>query len=507
MYVRPVFTDRILTLHRFDELPCHMTQALCREATTNHLIQMVEQGRLQATKFSPLVPSDDMAFLEWTANVAKLGGVIPPSSVYIRPSTESPRLSFTRPQLRDTTTAAWLSPADALVVIHLLLQERSKSRVGVPCQPTVYFSKRDEIPREVCQVNVPGLRGCDKIEKYGHYELEALVSASFSACQLLQMNGTLEPAHFPAVHPFVPLPRAIGPQQSKKAKSNGVCVHPRRSPPFWSLSTETLGGLWYSTIIFIDGSVGDFGLLAILTRHPLPAIPDFRLFIPGNPINVRLRKCQPGPFSSNELEQLRRATLRLLRFVSNKPFVGDLNHLPYLLFPLQHDITLLNWLRNPHPTPEGLPFLESPCESEVVKNMAASAFLPITTDTTEEITGDLHDAVIQDRKIEYTKHYLVDKIREDLTPLHKPQEGEVSVPQFNVQPLSPFISFQRQHGHESYLEHCKARIKDFQGIENLYQPLVEVEVAPGIINRLDPSPKRQSPERNDPQSKLNPPRG
>lgn len=64
---------------------------------------------------------------------------------------------------------------------------------------------------------------------------------------------------------------------------------------------------------------------------------------------------------------------------------------------------------------------------------------------------------------------------------------------------------QRQHGYESYLEHCKARIKDFQGIKNLDQPLVEVEVAPGIINRLDPSLKSQKTERSAPQSKLNSP--
>ena len=66
-----------------------------------------------------------------------------------------------------------------------------------------------------------------------------------------------------------------------------------------------------------------------------------------------------------------------------------------------------------------------------------------------------------------------------------------------------FISPQRQHGHESYLEHCKARIKDFRGIENLNQPLMEVEVAPGIINRLDPSFKPQSAEKSAPQSELN----
>lgn len=434
MCVTSLFADHALSLRRFDELPCHMTQALCRETTTNHLIRMVEQGRLQATKLSPPTPSD-VTFKEWVANIASLNGSIPPPSVHIHHSTESPPLPFAHWKLRDPITAAWLSPADSLIVIHLLLQERSKSGIGIPNQCTMYLSQRDQIPREVCQVNIPGLGDCDKIEGYGHSELEARVSACFSACQLLQMSGMLEPTHFPALSPFVPAPRVIEPQQLK-AKSNGVSIHPRRSPPFWSLSTETLWGLWYPTTIMIGGPMEDFGLLAILTRHPLPAIGDFRLFISGNPVNVRLRKCQPGPFSSNELEKLRLATLRVLRFVGNKPFVADLNHLPYLLFPLQNDAALLNFLHNSYPTSGGLPLLGSPCESEIVTGMAASAFLPIMTNTTEEITKDLYDAVIQDRKIEYTKHYFVDKIRQDLTPLHKPQEGEVSVLRFGFHPRS-----------------------------------------------------------------------
>jgi endoribonuclease Dicer len=424
MYVIPTTVVRILNLYRFDELPCHLTQALCREATTDHLVRMVERGRLHDTKF--LQPTPDAAGQEWIESVTRLDGAIPPSSIYIRPSTESPSPSTHR-RLRDTTTANRLSPSDALIVIHLILQERSKSGIGVPGQSTVHFSRRDKAPRDACQVSIPGFEDCNKIEEYGHSRLEALVAICLSACQLLQTRGLLEPAHFPAIYPFVSVPRTIEPQQSKKAKSNGVRTHPRRTPLFWSLSTETPEGLWYPTIVFIDGSAGVFGLLAILTRHPLPTISDLPLFISGNPVNVRLRKCQPGHFSPDEVEQLRRTTLRIMRFVGNKPFVSDLNRLPYMLFPLEPDASLLRSLHEPYWAHKGYSRLDSPLVSRTVMNMAASAFLPIVTDRTEDIIKDLNDAVIQDRKIEYTKHYFVDKIREDLTPLHEPQEGEVSV--------------------------------------------------------------------------------
>ena len=142
-------------------------------------------------------------------------------------------------------------------------------------------------------------------------------------------------------------------------------------------------------------------------------------------MNVRLRKCQPGLFSPQELEELRRATLRIMRIVGNRPFVCHLDQLPYLLFPLEPDASIVSSLREPYWVHDGHPRLGSPSISGVAMNLAAAAFLPITTNSTEEIIKDLGDAIIQDRRIEYTKHYFVDKIREDLTPLHKPQEGEV----------------------------------------------------------------------------------
>lgn len=500
MYVpTPTIIIRILSFCRFDELPCHLTQALCRGATTDHLVRMVERGRLQDTKLLQPTPSD-AAGREWIESVTRLDGAIPPPSIYIHPSTESPLLSLTHRRLRDTTTGAWLSPPGALAVVYLILQERSKSGIGIPSQRAVHFSRRGETPRNACKVDIPGFKDY-KIEEYGHSGLEALVAVCLSACQLLQTSGLLEPTHFPAVYPFVPVPRAIEPQQSKKTKSNGVRTHPRRSPLFWSLSTETLGGLWYPTIIFIDGSAEECGLLAILTRHPLPIIPGFPLFISKNHVNVRLRKCQSGLFSPDEVEQLRRATLRIMRFVGNKPFVCNLNQLPYLLFPLEPHPALLRSLHEPYWAHEGHPRLDSPCASGVVMNMATSAFLPIMTDRTEDIIKDLNDAVIQDRKIEYTKHYFVDNLREDLTPLHEPQEGEVRISQARLVTLVNIS--QRQHGYKNYLEHCKARIKDFQGIKNLNQPLVEVEVAPGIVNRLDPSVKSQTSEKSVTHSKLN----
>ena len=61
MYVRPTLAIRILSLYRLDELPCHLAQALCHGATTNHLVRMVERGRLQYRKCLHPITSDTAA--------------------------------------------------------------------------------------------------------------------------------------------------------------------------------------------------------------------------------------------------------------------------------------------------------------------------------------------------------------------------------------------------------------------------------------------------------------
>ena len=124
MCVIPTTPVRFLIPYRFDEFPCHLTQALCREATTDHLVRMVERGRLPDTKFSQPTPSDAVG-QEWLENVTRLDGAIPPPSICIHFSTESPSLSPIHRRLQDTTTAAWLSPSNALTVIYLILDRKS----------------------------------------------------------------------------------------------------------------------------------------------------------------------------------------------------------------------------------------------------------------------------------------------------------------------------------------------------------------------------------------------
>ena len=110
---------------------------------------------------------------------------------------------------------------------------------------------------------------------------------------------------------------------------------------------------------------------------------------------MRLRKCQPGLFSPQELEELRRAALRIMRIVGNRSFVCHLDQLPYLLFPLEPDAANVSSLREPYWAHDGHPRLGSPSISGVVMSLAATAaFLPVTTNSTDEIIKYLDDAIV-----------------------------------------------------------------------------------------------------------------
>lgn len=48
----------------------------------------------------------------------------------------------------------------------------------------------------------------------------------------------------------------------------------------------------------------------------------------------------------------------------------------------------------------------------------------------------------------------------------------------------------------TYLDHCKARVKDFQGLKDEQQSLLEVSLVPPVANSLAPSSKAAPTEQN-----------
>lgn len=211
--------------------------------------------------------------------------------------------------------------------------------------------------------------------------------------------------------------RAQG-QSGEQFKKNGLRPYARGRPTFWDGSLTHLSEEFFPTVIAPSGH----GLtnLVLLTRIPLQELPPFNLFFSGMSNLVILHSGLPFSIKKRRMRDLRRYTLRLHRIIGNKPFICSEQSIPYFLAPMSAEWT------SPHAgSAEPFPEVSSHIDWDAVMLAASQAYVRVESGSSEVIAEQLQDAVIQDRWVEYTKRYFVVKIRHDLSPMHKPAEGEV----------------------------------------------------------------------------------
>lgn len=201
-------------------------------------------------------------------------------------------------------------------------------------------------------------------------------------------------------------------------KKNGLRSYARGHPDFWEKALTHSSDQLFPTVIKPDGY--DLSPMIFLTRLPLPDVPNFDLFFSGTATRVSLQNGLPFSVGKRRMRDLRRYTLRAHRIIGNKPFVCDEENMPYFLAPLSAE-----WLGSFVGPTVKLPEAASCINWDAVALGASEAYVRVKPGSPEDVAEQLHDAVIQDRWVEYTKRYFVAKIRDDLSPSHKPGEGEV----------------------------------------------------------------------------------
>ncbi|KAJ7937137.1 ribonuclease III [Mycena leptocephala] len=105
----------------------------------------------------------------------------------------------------------------------------------------------------------------------------------------------------------------------------------------------------------------------------------------------------------------------------------------------------------------------------LVTRGALSWSMPLKYGRAEDVTEDIEDAVIQDRSTELTRRYDVLRVRSDLSPLSRPED-------------SP-----REAKYGSLLEYCKFVRKNFEGLKDEGQAIIEVSSVMRGVSRLDPA--------------------
>ncbi|KAK7049611.1 Dicer-like protein 1 [Paramarasmius palmivorus] len=247
----------------------------------------------------------------------------------------------------------------------------------------------------------------------------------------------------------------------------GTRTYPRKTPGFWKHVATTNPKRLYPLIIRVttsNSSVPYHAPMLMLTLQPLPDFPTFKVYFSGVPAGISLEKAATLIVNDQQLQVLFMYTLRVWRNIRNRPYTCSLDKMQYFFAPLDRDELFMRGEST------SLPDITNAIPWDLVTLAAQHYAVPMKFGSANEIASDAEDAVIQDRWSQFTRRYDVVRVRSDLSPLSPPFETEPGKTQY-----------------ETLVDFCKARNKDFNGLNDYKQALVEVSKFPIFVDRLNPS--------------------
>ncbi|KIK65355.1 hypothetical protein GYMLUDRAFT_56087 [Collybiopsis luxurians FD-317 M1] len=359
------------------------------------------------------------------------------------------------PSLKDPTTGSRMLPQNSLNAMHWLESTDGNSTY----QPLFDFDVQAD-GQFVCRANLARTRlawSAPNLTRAG-----ARRSASYDACVELFQKGLLDSRVFPRPQMISSGSRSL---PAADAKLSGTRVYEKKSPAFWSNSVIHPFARLYPQVISVESSTDSIphhGCLLLLTRQPLPDIPMFRVFFAGLPSHVRLSRAEPFTLDERQLRAIHTYTAQLWRGILNKPYTAALEHCLVLYAPID-----AGWAGKSEPN-SSLPSVYSYISWDMIFALGESWIVPLKSESLEILKKDVEDAIIQDRWTQFTRRYDDVKVRSDLSPLSKPLDPELK-------------------DYENLVEVSKARRKDFHGLKDYTQPLLEVSTFPSFVDRLNPA--------------------
>ncbi|KAG9317557.1 hypothetical protein JVU11DRAFT_1764 [Chiua virens] len=443
----------------------------CRPSS--RVVHMVENDndvhRQVLTRFS------EGSFNErWISVIIHNGGIpIPPSPLAEHRLTSQffdQAGIYSGPYIEDSVTGRRLYEHDALEAIYRFVAITQKA--GSSSSPLLVTREVSvpEIQRAwSCAVTLPvGLPIKEVTGPTRSTPTHARRSAAYEACVQLYEYGAFRHDLFPP-HQYHVEPDAADAAPLATDKVSGNQCYLRKRTQFWSNAIRLHKHRWFPFVIYVDGGGVDYAPIMVLTRQPLPHIPSFRLFFPATSKAIRTSRAPPLELEKQRLEILYLFTLRLCRAISNKPLVCPLEKMTYLFAPLK--------------LPEQVDpqFVNAVCLMDYISwetiELAGKTWM-VKFDLQELHTSSkgVHDLVVQDRSVEFTRRYYVARLRQDLNPLSKPED-------------SP-----REAEYANLVEYCKARRKCFEGLSDYSQPLIEVSGIAMTGNHINPTAKAAATE-------------
>ncbi|EIW82390.1 ribonuclease III [Coniophora puteana RWD-64-598 SS2] len=434
------------------------SRAQCR-GFLSQLVHMIEKGndaqRRTLSRVSECARQDG----RWIDFLVRNGKCCAPSSLLY----ESPQDHYLHEEafpllcadgryLIDPTTAGHLHVNDAVVAIYRLASNLQRMMHTAPDEPLLLLEseRKDGACLFQCTVNLPGL--LPNVKYSGPYALTSMKArrlACYGACEQLHEIGALP-------HALFSYNRSFSQNDAPLDGPTSAHCYLRKKPSLWDRLTRQRSPRMYSVVLFVEDP--SYRPLLLVTSLPFPSMDDIIIYLDGVPVSVTVQ-CGPSlELGEDELSQLHSFTVRLCRSMSNKPISCGLDQAPYFFAPV-----------GDHTLSAGKVELRGPgyVAWDIVEAACGEALVPLHPSDLRS-QHDLEGVVVQDRWVEFTRRYYVESVRTDLKPKSKPDDAL------------------REAEFESILDYVKDRRKDFEGLKNYEQPLIQVSKVPNLSNLLNP---------------------
>lgn len=472
-------------LCRFDVFESQVFRAYsrsCAASQESHLIHMVERDN-NAHRHALSRTAFNSEMLRWADKI----GHDSPGSVPPQPLRESSH-SYTSDSeddgdsgtVRDPITGSHMGKHQATAGFYRFVAQIGTQDCSSNPQRLFNFLSDDVTHGWRCTIRLTGTPVDGISSMVSASKSLARREACYLACQRLQHLGQLDSTFFP--HDRSKTTEFRDDRVDQQLEPSHERPHMPLTPDFWknSVSTPPFPQFLYPSVVltlFPGSGLHERAPICILTRAPLPDIPHFQLSQFGDIITLQFRRDFPLSLDSERLELVRKFTIKFCRIIMNKPFESSsFTEMGYLFAPLKR-----NW----RPPAETAPKLASNLFVDIdwgmISLVSETWALPFADLT--RLRKDAEDAVLQDRAVEFTHRCEILRIREDMTPLTE----VLDEPQgYSLLKYAAFAADERfSQGGRTLLEQCHGRRKNFEGLRDPNQPVLEVTRMPAAANCLN----------------------
>jgi len=304
--------------------------------------------------------------------------------------------------ISDPTTGGKVAIDDAPVALARTVEIMNASRA----QPLLFLVYQSTLQGSVrtCSLMLRGLLDIDIEVMASDISINPYYLAAFRACASLANNGLLpssvsaspDAAEWRMSSTLPPL----GGQKRKFA---------RLLPSFWKTCHKSTR--LYPMVFTFSNTPEPHAPFVLLTFQPLPDLPTFPLFFGINMADVTTSRGTPFEVDDSQYQVLVGFSSRVVRAVTNRPYSVDADIAMQFFAPLRPGWSSMVTT---------LPDIKKDIDWGLADRCAQSWGIPMRFGTAEQVAPDVDDAVIVDRFSEFTRRYIVKKIRSDMTPLSKP---------------------------------------------------------------------------------------